>query len=50
MQKENYFYFCKLGNNKMFPKYLKYNHYVFETMNGIEEKGRIISFDIHFDL
>ena len=34
----------------MFLKYLKYNHYVFETINGIEEKGRIISFDIHFDL
>lgn len=50
MPKENYFYFCKLGNKTIFPKYSKNTHYDFVTMNGIEEKGRIILFDIHFDL
>ena len=50
MPRENYFYFCKLGNNIIFPKYSKNTYYDFVTMNGIEEKGRIILFDINFDL
>ena len=50
MPRENYFYFCKLGNKTIFPKYFEYSYYDFLTMNGIEEKGRIILFDIPFDL
>ena len=50
MPKENYFYFCKFGNKIIFPKYYDFSNYDFITMDGIIEKGRIILFDIPFDL
>ena len=50
MQRENYYFFCKLGNKTIFPKYLEFSNYDFITMNGIVEKGRIIIFDIFIDL
>lgn len=46
MPRENYFYFCKLGNKTFFPKYDHFSNYDFITMYGIIEKGRTVSFDI----
>ena len=46
MPRENFFYFCKIGNETYYPKYSYYSSYDFITLYGIVEKGRIITFDI----
>ena len=46
MPREQYFFFCKLGNKTHFPKYYHYLGYDFKNMYGIIEKGRIVTFDI----
>ena len=46
MPREKYFYFCKFGNEIIFPKYFHYSGYDFFTMYGVIEKGRIVTFDI----
>lgn len=46
MLRENFFYFCKVGNKTIFPKYIENKKYNFETMYGVIEKGRVISFKI----
>jgi len=42
----NYFYFCEFGNNIFYPIYEYYSPQDFNSLYGIIEKGRIISFDI----
>ena len=49
MQREKYFYYCKLGNKTYFPKYFEYSNYDFVTMYGLILKGRIVMFDIPLD-
>ena len=44
--KDNYFYFCKLGNKTFYPKIEPYSNNDFITMFGVIEKGKIISFNI----
>ena len=46
MLRENFFYFCKIGNKIIFPKYIENQKYKFENMYGVIEKGRAISFKI----
>ena len=46
MPKENYFYFCNVGNETFLPKYIENQNYDFITLYGIIEKGRLISFEI----
>ena len=46
MLRENFFYFCKFGNKTIFPKYIENQKYNFDTMYGVIEKGRVISFKI----
>ena len=46
----NYFYYCRIGNNIFYPQY----HYIkdldFASLYGIIYKGRIISFDITLEI
>lgn len=44
--KDNYFYFCKLGNKTFYPKIEQYSNNDFITMFGVIEKGKIIIFNI----
>ena len=44
--RDNFFYFCKIGNETFLPKYYENQFYDFITLYGIIEKGRIISFEI----
>ena len=46
LKKEHYAYYCRFGDEIFFPKYIEYSNYDFQTMYGIIEKGRIITFDI----
>ena len=46
MPKENYFYFCKVGNKTYFPRFYEYSGYDFYTMFGRADKGNIVVFDI----
>ena len=50
MKKENYFYFCKIGNKTIFPKYVENSNDNFFTLYGLTEKGRIIIFEIPIKL
>jgi len=51
LPKENYFYYCKINNRIVFPKnYYYLSNYDFVSMYGIIEKGRIIVFDIPFEI
>ena len=44
--KENYFYFCKLGNKTFYPKIEQYSNNDFITVFGVVEKGKIVVFNI----
>ena len=46
MPRENYFYFCNVGNETFLPKYIENQNYDFITLYGEIEKGRLISFEI----
>jgi len=51
LPRENYFYYCKLGNETFFPKdYYYCSNYDLTSMYGIIEKGRIVVFDIPFEI
>ena len=50
MPRENYFYFCKLGENIYYPNYNYMSKFDYITLFGITMKGRIISFIINLDL
>ena len=49
LPKENYFYFCKIGNKKFFPKFYHCPKYDFTTLYGVVSKGMIVTFDIELD-
>ena len=49
LPRERYFYFCEIGNKKVFPQYFNYNGYDFKTLYGTYIKGRIIIFDISLE-
>ena len=46
LKANKFFYFCKLGNKILYPKYLHCPIYDFRNMYGKMENGRIIIFDI----
>ena len=46
MPRPKYFYYCKIGNKTIFPKYKYFSNFDFITMYGLIEKGRVIYFDI----
>jgi len=46
LPRENYFYFCKLGNETFLPKYIENQNYDFITLYGEILKGRLIYFEI----
>ena len=46
LKPDKYFYYCKLGNKIIYPKYFYYSIYDFITMYGKIDKGRIVLFDI----
>lgn len=50
LPRDNFFYFCKLGNKIFYPTYSFYSRFDFVTMFGCILKGRIISFDITLDI
>ena len=51
LPKENYFYYCEVNNQIFFPKnYYLLSNYDFVTMYGITEKGRIVVFEIPFEI
>ena len=50
LPREKFYYFCKIGNKKFFPKYSFYSGYDFLTMYGLAEKGRLIFFDLKIDI
>ena len=50
LNRNEYFYFCQIGEKKFFPKYFYYPRYNIFTIYGIIRKGRIVSFDIELDL
>ena len=45
MKTNSFFYFCKLGSNKIFPQYIYFEGYDVNTIFG-KIKGRIVVFDI----
>ena len=47
--KENYQYFCKLGNKTYYPQIFYHNSDDFITLYGTFEKGKIISFNIELE-
>ena len=47
--REKYYYYCKLGNKIFYPKYIEYPNFDVITMYGINQKGRILIFDIPFE-
>ena len=49
MPREKYFYYCKMGNKIIFPKYKYFSNYDFITMYGLIEKGRAVYFDINIE-
>ena len=46
LPRDNYFYFCNVGNETFLPKYIENQNYNFITLYGLIEKGRLISFEI----
>ena len=46
MFRENYFYFCRIANKTIFPKYIENSNYNLRALYGLIEKGRIIIFEI----
>ena len=46
LREEQFFYFCKIDNKIIFPKYYDYSGYDFITMYGRLNKGRLIIFNI----
>ena len=50
LPRENYYYFCKIGNKMYFPKYIENPNTNFFTMYGLIEKGRTILFEIPLKL
>ena len=46
MPKDKYFYFCLFGNKTFFPKYYDYSGFDFNTMYGLSEKGKMVTFNI----
>ena len=50
LQRDRYYYFCKIGTKKFFPKYINNNIFDFITLYGIIIKGRIIIFDIPIEI
>ena len=50
LPKENYFYFCKIGNKTFFPKYYYFSGYDYLTIYGSVIKGRIVTFDIKLEI
>ena len=50
LPRENYFYFCRIGNKKFFPKYFSNSNYDFITMYGISQNGRIVTFEIPLEI
>ena len=50
LPRDEYYYFCKLGNNIFFPKYYYHSLFDFNTLYGCAIKGRIIYFDIILDI
>ena len=46
MKRENYFFFCIIGNETFLPKYIENKNSDFITLYGTIEKGRLISFEI----
>ena len=49
MTRENYFYFCTLGNKIFYPKYYLNSRLDFITMYGLITKGRFVTFDINLE-
>ena len=47
--KENYFYFCILGNKTFYPKSLNYSSNDFNSLFGLIDKGRRIIFNISLE-
>ena len=50
LPRENYFYFCRIGNKKFFPMYFSNSNYDFITMYGISQNGRIVTFEIPLEI
>ena len=46
LKRDNYFYYCKLGNKIIYPEYYYYSIYNFVTMYGKMDKGRMVVFNI----
>ena len=50
LPREQYFYYCKIGNKLFYPKYYYSDDLDFKALYGIINKGRIISFDISLEI
>ena len=50
LPRENYFYFCRIGNKKFFPMYFSNSNYDFITMYGTSQNGRIVTFEIPLEI
>lgn len=46
LNRNNYFFFCKLDEKIFYPEYYYYSIYDFVTMYGLNDKGRIVVFNI----
>ena len=46
LQRERYYYYCKIGKNIFFPSYRDFKHLDLKTMFGTAIKGRILNFNI----
>ena len=50
LPKDKYYYYCKIGHNIFYPRYLYYEDLDFIALGGAIIKGRIISFDITLEI
>ena len=50
LNRDEYFYFCRIWGKIFFPKYLYYPRNNIFSIYGIIRKGRIVSFDIELNL
>ena len=50
LPRENYFYFCRIGNKKFFPQYFSNSNYDVITMYGTSQNGRIVTFEIPLEI
>ena len=50
LPRDNYYYFCQLGNKISFPRYYIYDNFDFDSLYGKIIKGRIVIFDIKIEL